>query len=422
MVWGLFPPSTAFAAEGSQPASCPSAQSLLREGRLEQAQKQFLIVLAANPSAGCAIRGLNHVTAAEEAERRFCSEGDELAAAGKTEDADARYEKALAKNVGSECAKEGLNPPKEQSLGDEIVGAIGDAIAYLPKIPPALGALFTILLVFFVAIALVVIFRARQRGSLVVRPFADGAVSPSIGAGVAGLVGDRLVGLGRRGEQSHDGIDLDFVVADLELLAEDEELADAVGSMAEVSQLGLAIALLEFADRFLPSSRLAVGGELLPAGPAGPGLSLALYRRNGIRARGTLWHDEVKDWLPAAAGGGGGGGADDPSPYYALAGPAAWWVQYEAARSIDSSASMITDSARSFALMGAGIALQRDEDSFAALSAYSQALEIDAGNVAALTNMANLAARLIGLYVLSVLMLEQAQQALEEHYLEAAEG
>lgn len=408
-------------AEGAAPCGPPN--SLLREGRLEKAQAQYLAVLSADPSAGCAVGGLNRVTAAEEAERRLCAEGAELAAAGQAEAATARYERALAKNVGSECAKKGLAPPQDESIWDEVVDALGDAIAYLPKIPPALGGLFTILLIAFAVVALALVLRTRLRNSLVVKPFADKAVKSSVGAAVAGLVGDRLAALGRRAERSHDGLDLDFVVADLELMAEDEDLAAAVGSMAEVPQLTLAIALLEFGDRFLPTNRLSVGGELLPAGPKGPGLSLVLYRRNGVRARGTLWHEEVRDWLPAAIGEEEGAVEDDdPSPYYALAKPAAWWVQYEAARNIDAGAGMVTSSARSFALMGAAIALERDDDPTAALRAYLQALAVDPDNVAALNNLANLVARLTGLYAIAIVLLERALEALEDHYREAAEA
>jgi tetratricopeptide (TPR) repeat protein len=413
----LLVPGATSAAGSTESASCAGARSLLAGGRPEQAQKQYLAVLAADPSARCAVQGLNEVTAALGAEERLCAEGAELATAGKTEKAEAKYAKALSKNVASQCAEKGLAPAESKGFWD----AIGDAIAYLPKIPPALGALFLIPLVALALVALgATVYVRWRRAALVVRAFADGAVKPPVGAGISALVEQHLVGLARRGERSHDGLDLDFVVADLELLAEDEQLAGAVGTMSEVSQLSLVIALLELGDRLIPTRRLAVGGELLPAGTKGAGISLALYRRNGVQARGALWHDEVKDWMPNAAGEAAAGGAvaEDPSPYYDLTSPASWWVQYEAARSLDPSVSLITTDARSFALLGAATALQREGEWAAAADAYSQALAVEAGNVAALTNLGNLIARSLGFYPLAILLLADAQETLEKRYQE----
>ena len=413
-------PINAPVVEGAESPSCASAQLALAAGRPEQAQEQYLVVLAAEPAAQCAIRGLNKVTATLVSEKRLCSEGAALEAAGKTEKADEKFAKALSKNVESECAKKGLAPAESKDFWDKV----GDVIAYLPKIPPAMGALFLVPLVALAVLALAIAVYVRwRRASLVVRSFADGAVKPPVGAGVAALVEQQLVGLSRRGEMSQDGLELDFVVADVELLAEDEQLAGAVGSMAEVPQLGLVMALLELGDRLMPTRRLAVAGDLLPAGPKGAGISLALYRRNGVRARGALWHDEVKDWLPGASAPRRDrqDQTEDPSPYYDLAGPAAWWVQYEAARSIDPSVSMITTDARSFSLLGNAIALQRKGQPIAAMSAYAQALGIDHDNVAALNNLGNLLARLATLYSLAILLLEDAAEALEDHYREAAE-
>lgn len=419
--WFCLAPAGVHAAGSSGSASCAAARSAFTAGRPEQAQEEYLAVLAADPSAQCAINGLNEVTVAFNTEERLCAEAAALAKAGKAERAEAKYAKALSQNVASECARKGLAPPDSNDFWDDV----GAAIAYLPKIPPALGALFLIPLAAIALLALgIVVYLRWRRASLVVRAFADAAVKPALGAGISALVERQLVGLSRRGEQSHDGLDLDFVVADVELLAEDEQLAGAVGSMAEVPQLGLVMALLELGDRLIPSHRLAVGGELLPAGSQGAGISLALYRRNGVRARGVLWYAQVRDWMPGAAPLEDDENVqpEDPSPYYDLAAPAASWVQYEAARSINSNVSLITTDARSFALMGTGIALQRKEKPLRAMDAYAQALAVDPENVAALTNLGNLIARLMGFYVLTVFLLDDARQSLEESYREAGEA
>ncbi len=275
--------------------------------------------------------------------------------------------------------------------------------------------------------ALVITVFKRRRASLVVRAFVDNAVEPKVGAAVSALVEEQLLRLARAERRARDGYDIDLVVAHVELLSEETNLAQAVEGIAEVPQLKLLVAVLSFVDSLIAKRRLAAGGELLPAGAEGSGVALALYRRKRLRARGALWSTSAGGSLaPAPLGAAAGlpaGGAPpppDPSPYYELAVPAAWWVQYEAARDLDARVGLITSSAESFALLSSGLELHRAGSLDLAAEAYAQALEVDPDNVAALFNLALVLARLTGFYLVSFLLVERARDALWRRYREEA--
>lgn len=416
-------------AQTAGAASCAAPDELLAEGRLSRAEKQYRSVLAADPSAGCATTGLNRITAAERAEKRFCEQGEKLAEAGKDEAAEVRYTRALDENVGSKCAKAGL----AEGSGS-FWQSVADADEDLAHLPSLLGNALLILAGSVAIVGIVWTLVRRRRRSLVIRPFGDDAVKPPLGAGMAGLVEQQLKALSHaKRRAAGDDLDPDFLATDVELLAEDRKLADAVGRVSEVSQLSLALAIFDLADRILPARRHLVAAELLPPGARGEGVSLAVYRHNSLWARGSLWHEEVKEWLPgatedaegretptAASKDEKGEQVQDPGPYYDLAVPAAWWVQYEVARSTDSSVSLITADARSFALLGAGIALQREGEDTAAVEAYEEALKVDPDNVVAKVNLAGLRARLLGRYRNSVVLLEEALATLESRYEEVS--
>ena len=276
------------------------------------------------------------------------------------------------------------------------------------------------------SIATSLIFR---KASLVVRPFTDGAVDPKVGAGFGALVEEQLIGVWRRERRVRDdGYILDFVVANVELFSDEDALSRAVGDMAQVDQLQLIAAVLSFVDNLGFKRRLAATGELLPAGANGSGVALALYNRRQLQARGVLW-----DHMPAAAPGPADensqqsadtpppAGEEDPpksvsTPYYRFAGPAAAWVQYEAALALDSRVGVITSNAESFSLLCTAIELHRNNRYHEAAETYAQALEIDRNNVAALVNFALLLARSWGLFPESILLLKRAQHALASAY------
>jgi tetratricopeptide (TPR) repeat protein len=262
----------------------------------------------------------------------------------------------------------------------------------------------------------------------VVKPFADSAVNPQVGAGFAGLVEEQLIGVWRRQRRVRDdGYNLDFVVADVEVFADEDALSRAVGDMAQVDQLKLIAAVLSLIDTVGKRRRLAASGELLPAGGEGSGVALALHNRQQLEARGILWERAAST---ASAGDGAAAAAAPPAaapdanesppptvtPYYRFARPAAAWVQYEAAVLLDSRVSVITSNAESFSLLSTGIELHRDNRYVEAAEMYAQALEIDPDNVAALVNFALLLARSWGLYAESIVLLLRARRALANAY------
>jgi len=290
----------------------------------------------------------------------------------------------------------------------------------LPKVILALGSLALAAFV-VLGFALLVITAARRlfRPSLTIKPFADTGVEAKVGAVVAALVERKLIDLSRKGRRSGDAFQLDLVIANVELLARDENLATAVGGLADVSQLKVVVAVLALVDRLFGRRALVAEGELMPEGEKGRGLVLALYRHNELRARDAHWLPSPAPAIPwppletVAAN-----APADPEPYYRLAGRAASWVQFEAARSLDSHVALMTDRAESFRLLADGLARHREGEIALAARAYAESLAVDPGNVAALVNLALLLARYEHEYVAALVLLRYAQVVLERRHEE----
>jgi hypothetical protein len=346
----------------------------------------------------------------------------------------------------------GFGPIAAVSGGTEVPGGasdggedLGDWIVEAARAMPGIAEAAAILLIsclVVIALAMLAVTMSKRvlRASLVVRPFIDGAVGVKVGAGMASMVEERLVGALRRKDLVEADYDLDQVAIDIELLAEDNDLSKAMERLADVPQFKLVVAVMDLMERLLPARGLAAAGELLPAGRDGAGVSLALYQGNRLTARSSLWEDEVSLWFPGGSGRtrsdrrakaraqgqtdrNGQSAEDDaldPSPHYGLAAPAAWWVQYEAARVLDQNVSLVTNSAPSFSLVGIGLARERQGRVRAAEDAYASALDHDPDNVAALFNLAQLLAREHALYVPAALLLVRAEESLaDRHWQEA---
>ena len=322
-----------------------------------------------------------------------------------------------AATQGGDTTSSGDDGPV-QVVGDAIE-SVFQAISHVPTVIEVVAeaTLYGIGLIALGLLAFTMWKRVR-RISLVIRSFGDAAVPSKVGAGVAALVEERLVGALRRKEKVRDGYELDLVVTDVDLLTEDDDLAKALERLADVPQLQIVVGVLDLIERLLPSRGLAAAGQLLPAGAQGAGISLALYEGNRLTARSALWEKEVNTWLPGEEDEGTGMG-DDPSPYYRLAYPAAWWLQHEAARVLDSNASQITTSGRSFALVGLGLSRERLGKPREAEEAYSRALRHDPDNVAALVNLAQLLARNRYSYAPAALLLMHASDVLFQRHASA---
>lgn len=311
----------------------------------------------------------------------------------------------------------------------DVADWLGEAIEHVPTLVQvvATAALYLIALIALTLLS-VTMWKRVRRATLVVRAFADSGVGTKVGTGVGALVEERLIGALHRKEQIRDGYELDLVITDVDLLSEDNDLAKAVERLADVPQVQVVVGVLDLIERLLPSRGLAAGGELLPVGDQGAGISLALYQGNRLTARTALWEEEVKTWLPASGKRGASGGRlsfgkaspapvdRTPSAYYDLAYPAAWWVQYEAGRVLDANVSQITTSGRSFALVGLGLQWERFDDWIEAEDSYSNALKHDYDNVAALFNLAQLLARSRQLYAPAALLLIHAGDVLYKRH------
>lgn len=339
--------------------------------------------------------------------------------------------------------REGATDSKD--FGD----ALNDLAGLIPKFAVAIGviALFVVFCIVCFAFARTIKKRI-SRASLVVRVFLDGAVGPKVGPGVAALIEERLVGALRRKDQAPEGYDLDLVSTDVEMLSEDNDLTKALGSLADMPQLQMVVGVMDLLERLLPSRGLSAAGELLPAGSHGAGIAVALYRGNSLQARSALWEEHVKGWLsdgvdgeaaiesfpssasprvetndasdPTAVASVGAAisrsGSEEARHFYDLAVPAAWWVQYEAARTLGEHVSLVTDSGPSFALVGIGLARERYGLPQQAEEAYTAALDHDPDNIAALANLAQVLARDRALFAPAALLLVQAMDALRRRH------
>jgi tetratricopeptide (TPR) repeat protein len=401
-------------ASASSAGLCATAESALERGQLEEARTSDMDVLAADPQAQCAVEGLGEVTHAVRAEERLCQEGDNLAKGREAQQVEARqrYAAAMQKNGASSCASKGLGLA---AAG----GTISDEKNGLAHTEEDVSNFFTILGKVLVAIVVLIglialarsLWRRWRKPSLAVEAFADSAVDVKVGSAVATLTEKRLVELSRRGRRLNDPYSLDVAVADIELVAENQGLATAMGGLAEESQFKLVAAVLGLIDKYV-GTHLTAKGELAPKGGNGHGVLLALQSEgSGLQASAAFWNPKEVE--------GTDGKETDPSPYYELADEAASWLQFEVACILDDRVGLITTNAKSFTALVQGIQMQRAEQTEAAAEYYAQALLLDPENVVALFNLSGIVARLWGRYDVAVLLLIRAGAVLERRYEES---
>jgi tetratricopeptide (TPR) repeat protein len=392
---------------------CTSANAAFEQGELEKARDGYMDVLASDPNEACAAAGIAKVTKAARAEKKFCEEGEKLAQGDDAAKAEARrrYVAALEKNVESACATKGLSGGEATEKKEEKNG-LARAKDNVTNFLAIIGAgLVAVLVLIGICMLVWTGFKRARHPSLAVKAFTDGGIEAKVGIAVATLTEKHLAELSRQGRRPTEGYALDLVVADVELVAENEGLATAMGGLAEEPQFKLAIALLDLIDRNL-GNHLIVKGDLAPEGEKGRGLMLSMQsQKYGLQASGALWNPmavtvplEQKD--------------DDPEPYYELAGEAAGWVQFEAARSLNRQVELLTRNGKSFAELTQGIADQRAMRPAAAAERYAEALLLDPENVGALVNLACLVARYGGRYELAAELLMQAGAILRRRHEE----
>lgn len=390
-------------------APCAAATSALASGDLEQARAKYLDALA-DGSEECAVDGLKEVARRQASAATLCTQGKALAAEGKEAAANRRYATALRLDGNSECAKSGLEAEKPKDKDEK--SRVSKAAEWTTDLTKLLGTIFVALLLFAAFILIVLLFMRRRKPSLAIEPFGDGGVEPKVGGAVAGLVEGHLTDLSRRPKSKNDGLLLDFVVADVEIMATNKGLETALTGLAENSQLKLLVAVVGLMDR-LWGKHLVAKGELAPQGSRGHGVVVALHsEKDGLEARGALWRKGRRAKKGQTAD------VKDPTPYYDLAEPAAAWIQYETACSLDDRVRLITRSARSFSLLSLGLAAQRALDQKAAAEHYATALRHDPENVAALFNLGRILVADEARFDDGIMLLVRALVAMEIRYEE----
>lgn len=414
---------TAAYAHADKP--CAPAEDLMQQRELDKARDALVDLTAQGQSNPCVAADLKTIKDARVKEAGLCALGDKVAKSDATE-ARHDYIAAYDLNLESACATKGIAALDKKSTW---FSDARDGISSASKAAVSLGQALLILLALGLLVMLVI---AGRRRSLVISDFSDGASEAKVGAAVTALIQRQLIGLGRKSHPDADYVfDLDKVVADVELLAREDDLSGAVAGLAQTSQLGLVTAVVTLIER-VTNRRYAAAGELLIAGTDGPGVALAVLQRNAVQARGVLWEDEVEAWLgqpveppgpppapvapPPAQKKAAPPSDPDPQPYYALAVPAAAWIQYAVAIQVGNVASIFTDSPQSFTLVGVALERERAEQPEQALRAYARALEFDADNVAALNNAALLLIREYGLLGPALTMFERARIVLKKRY------
>jgi len=167
-------PAVAGTGSGS-PAddACETGTAYLREGEVDKALDTYLKALSVT-TVPCIDSGLLAVAAAKRREAGYCARGDTLAEAGKDDEAVRQYVAAIEVNVASECAREGLALPSGSKSSARRF------FDYLPTFPIQLGSL---VLMLAVGLGLVALVRSvvLRKATLVVRPFADGALDNKVG-------------------------------------------------------------------------------------------------------------------------------------------------------------------------------------------------------------------------------------------------
>jgi tetratricopeptide (TPR) repeat protein len=403
----LFLFASAAAASGASAAdpACARGASALERANPTAAETAYRAVLEGEPESRCAIAGLGEVTTQVHEEEKLCAEAKVAAAKEETEVAKKMYADALALNTDSECATSGLKPAAATEEKEAKTGA-EKYESNLKAVFASIGLWLVAVLVAIGVLLLVVFFWRRRRASLLVEAFGDESAGAKVGAVMAGLIRKRLSDLSARRSQSSGQYKLDLVVADVELLAENDSLESALKGLSEVSQLKFVVALLSLFDQIF-SRRLLVKGELAPAGDEGCGVVIGLESgRKGVVASGALWSGKAV------------GESIKPGDYYVLAERSAAWIQYEAAQSLASDVGLLTNSAQSFSLISEALAKQRLAELDEAALLYAEALKIDPENVVGLINLSVIVARDYGHYDWAVGLLGLAQTALVNRYEE----
>jgi tetratricopeptide (TPR) repeat protein len=371
LVAGVVALASASVAVGQQDL-CAAADSLQTQGRVAQAEALYLKALESESTSDrtCGVNGLQELAGG----KGVCAHPASLEKTDKAK-ALAAYRLILRAQPKAACAKEG----EERLTDTSVLGGVESTAKDI-------GRWIVILLAFLVAGYLLFIavlatigrwwrpFRLWITSVPLIQEFlaprlkfgtiGDGALDKALGVEFGQLTRGRLTA------DSDNGVVLASTPATLS------------GSLQGVkdlsSQLGIAVAILDVLNQFIPRSWFELDGSLHAAPGQGgtEGVTIALQRNSRHTRSVTLWCKELRV-----------SGPESNARVHALSGPAAAWLGHEIASATDRPVLETLDS-RSFLLFAAGHEAHEAGDEATAWTLYLDALARDPDNAAALINVA----------------------------------
>jgi tetratricopeptide (TPR) repeat protein len=408
LMLAVSPLSPRAGAQVSEPGGasnpCALGDALKEAGEAKGAKKAYVEVMEQNSSSACAAAGLKELNAPPKEDPKVdqCAVGDAYRSVDRDDDAIAAYKKALEEDPKSDCAKQGLEAAGPNWFTRDIEAVTG-------SIPTVLVAIGLLLLLGYLVLALCRWRDFKQflvrlgpvgrwvkrllRPRLTFTDFADGAVEGSPGGPLTARVKERLGRMRDEALARAPEYDLDFGTPREDFadqVAENKTLKTALDSAGEVSeQTKMITALIGMFSVALPIRRFAVSGSLEPPAKSGAALTLMIGEEGRSEASTRLQGpaDEKED--PKA------------KDYMTLADPAAVWIQYEIACSLNGDDWSPTK-AESQAVLREGLDLCRRENLEAARKAFEKAISLDHTNWGAYVSLAVAEARIGGNYAKSV--------------------
>ena len=349
-------------------------------GRLGAAEEKYAKALEDKEAEACAAAGLKQLDEAgippPDKATGPCAVGDALEEAGRDSEAQAAYEKVLESRPGSECAKQGLEA-LEKDFWDDPSGTADDLLAWLGLIAVGVGLFAAIVALLLVAMTRIPGLRRLPPASRIravrlgIDSFEDNS-DPSQGGTLAALARGKMESAGE-GNSHMRMVD--------SLAAAEETIWNKLGAINDQAK-GVSAAI-EAISVLYPRRRFQATGVVQTDSGRGPGLSLAVRKKQSVVAATTLWAQSFK--LDAAEG-------DEAKVdrLQKLAVPAAAWISHVTLTGAGETPGGARDPI-SWALFKAGAEWELDGNSEKATTLYKAATELDSSNWGAFAQLGKLA-------------------------------
>jgi tetratricopeptide (TPR) repeat protein len=397
--FALLAVTVAVAAPDHEPvtaAACAIPEALTKAGEDKEARKAYVEDLKADPSSSCALEGLKKLNApTPKSSSEDCDLGNAYLDLNRNDDAIEAFKAGLAKDVTDACAKEGL----EEAGPSWLTRSANEVAGWIPTIALIIGL---VLLAFYLVLLLGHWRRLKwlleqiwKLGPLIGRilgprltisNLSDDSVDGKPGNAVTTRVKERL------GRMRSEALSKEPPEYHLDLSTPREDFADlvsgsgglksALDNASDISDQGKVVAaVLNIVYVLLPIRRFEISGTLEPPASTGAAATLILEEGGGFEAAATLQSPPPASGAPGAA------------DYMQLADPAAVWIQYEVARSLNGEDPKPAE-AESQALVRDGLGYYAEEQFKEARACYEKALRLNRRNWAAYVCLAVAEARI----------------------------